>query len=117
MVVFHHLIDLPAKADQRLRLQGFVDFVEDLSQTAVDCRLVLANYRTKDLLFRPVVVVNVAERRPCPGGDIAHRGSVKALLDKEFFGRFLDPAFVLFDCARAEFGHSYKNERPYFIYK
>jgi hypothetical protein len=42
---------------------------------------------------------------------------VKTLLDEEFLGRFLDPAFVLFDRAGAEFWHSaYKNERPYFIY-
>jgi hypothetical protein len=30
---------------------------------------------------------------------------VKALLDEEFLGRFLDPAFVLFDRAGTEFGH------------
>jgi hypothetical protein len=40
---------------------------------------------------------------------------VKALLDEEFLGRFLDPAFVFFDSAGTEFWHSaYKNERPYF---
>ena len=40
---------------------------------------------------------------------------MKALLDEEFLRCFLDPAFVLFDRAWAEFWHSaYKNERPYF---
>jgi hypothetical protein len=41
---------------------------------------------------------------------------VKALLNEEFLGRFLDPVLVLFDRAGTEFGHPYKNERPYFIY-
>jgi hypothetical protein len=40
---------------------------------------------------------------------------VKALLNEKLFRRVLDATFVLFDRARTEFGHPYKNERPYFI--
>src|SRR6185369_8649401 len=66
---------------------------------------VLTDDRTEDLLFGSVVVVNVTERRPCPGGDVAHRGRVKALFDEEFLRRLLDTTLVLFDRAGTEFGH------------
>src|ERR1041385_9069870 len=105
VVVVHHLLDLPAEAHERFGFERFVNLVKDRAQTAVDGRLVFADDRTEDLLFGPVIVVNVAEGRPCPGGDVAHRGSVKALLNEEFLGLFLDTTFVLLDRAGTEFGH------------
>ena len=117
VMVVHHLLDLLAEAHERFGLERLVDLVEDRTQATVDGRLILVDDRAENLFFCPVIVIDVAERRPCPGGNIAHRGGVKTLLDEEFLGRFLDPTFVLFDRAGTEFWHSaYKNERPYFIY-
>ena len=117
VVIVHHLLDLLAEAPERFGLERLVDLVEDRTQATVDGRLIFVDNRTEDFLFGPVIVIDVAERGPCPGGNIAHRGRVKALLDEEFLSRFLDPVFVLFDRAGTEFWHSaYKNERPYFIY-
>src|SRR6185369_11591948 len=94
-----------------------VNLVEYRTQATVDRRLIFVDNRTEDLLFGPVIVIDVAERGPRAGGNIAHRSGVKTLPDEEFLGRFLDPAFILFDRAGTEFWHSaYKNERPYFIY-
>src|SRR5215217_1381069 len=118
LVIVHHFLDLPAEAHERLGVERLFNFVKDQTQTAVDGRLIPGYNRTKDIFFGPVVVIDIAERSPCPGGNVTHRGSVKALFDKEFPGRFLDTGFVLLDRAGTEFWHSaYKNERPYFIYK
>ena len=105
VMIVHHLLDLPAEANERLGLQRLVDLVEDRAEATVDGRLILADDRTEDLLFGTVIVVNVTERRPCPGGDVAHRGGVKALLDKELPGRLFDTALVLLYRAGTEFWH------------
>src|SRR4029079_3039205 len=105
MVIVHHLLDLLAKTNERLGLERFVNLVKDRTQTAVDGRLVLADNRTEDVLFGPVIVVNVTERSPCAGGDVAHRSGVKALFDEEFFARLLDTTLALLDRAGTECAH------------
>ena len=116
VMVVHHLLDLLSEAHEGFRLQRFVNLVEDRTEPRIDRRLILIDDRTKNLFFSSIVVIDVAERSPCAGGDIAHRGGVKTLLDEEFLRRLLDPRFVFLDRAGTEFGHSaYKNERPYFI--
>src|SRR5258705_5203249 len=86
-----------------VRLKRFSQLRKHLVESGIDYLLIPSYNGFKDLLFRAVVVIDVAQGHAGSRGDGARGRAVKALLDEERLGRFLNTAFPVFSLPVVDF--------------
>src|SRR5258708_7489724 len=91
LMFIHQSSNCSSKTHQLVRSKRLIEFREQVVQSGIDYFLIAADDGFQNLFFSVVVVVHIAERDSGTCGNSAHRGSMKALLDKKLLGRFLNP--------------------------
>ena len=104
-----------------VRLKRLGQLRKHLVESGIDYLLIPPYNGFKDLLFRAVVVIDVAQGNAGSRGNSARGCAVKALLDKERLGRFLNTEFSVVSQGVVQFWHkaekAKENERLHFILK